>query len=248
MNKFIFAFAAIVVLSISTSFQAAYINPTINPNPTFIDSEELKYVLHYGFISAGEAVISLKQETLNSKSVFHAVAKANTTGLTEKLFKVLDIYESYFEPASNLPLKTIRNIHEGNYKQYNEVLFDHEKNMVKSQLSGDHKVPVNFLDMVYIEIMKNYSDKTVKVSVLGFSQGTATACRWLVNSKVKVDKLILWGGTIPPEINTEVSIKILEASNLSIVIGDKDEFIEETTRQHRRNFAPSRSWRRAAPA
>jgi len=99
--------------------------------------------------------------------------------------------------------------------------------MTKEDRLNEIKDYINFLDMVYIEIMKNYSDKTVKVSVLGFSQGTATACRWLVNSKVKVDKLILWGGTIPPEINTEVSIKILEASNLSIVIGDKDEFIEE---------------------
>ena len=148
MNRFILVFVTIVVLTLSTSFQTSTVNPIINPLPTFLDSEELKYSLHYGFITGGAAIISLKQESLNGSTVFHAAVKANTTGLVDKLFKVLDIYESYFDPNSNLPVKTIRNIHEGNYKQYNEVWFDHDKNTVKSQLTGEHKVPEKILDMV----------------------------------------------------------------------------------------------------
>jgi predicted esterase len=99
--------------------------------------------------------------------------------------------------------------------------------MTKEDRLNEIKDYVNFLDILYNEVMSNITGNTVKVTVLGFSQGTATACRWVVNSKIKVDKLILWGGTIPPDINTKASEKILEASNLAIVIGNKDEFIDE---------------------
>lgn len=99
--------------------------------------------------------------------------------------------------------------------------------MTKEDRLNEIKDYVNFLDILYNEVMIKIPGNTIKVTVLGFSQGTATACRWVVNSKVKVDKLILWGGTIPPDINFIESGKILEASNLAIVVGDKDEFIDE---------------------
>jgi predicted esterase len=99
--------------------------------------------------------------------------------------------------------------------------------MTKEDRLNEIKDYVNFLDILYNEVMIKIPGNTIKVTVLGFSQGTATACRWVVNSKIKVDKLILWGGTIPPDIHSIESEKILEASNLAIVVGDKDEFIDE---------------------
>jgi predicted esterase len=99
--------------------------------------------------------------------------------------------------------------------------------MTKEDRLNEIKDYVNFLDILYNEVMSKIQGIKIKVTVLGFSQGTATACRWVVNSKIKVEKLILWGGTIPPDINNKESEKILEASNLAIVIGDKDEFIDE---------------------
>ena len=99
--------------------------------------------------------------------------------------------------------------------------------MTKEDRLNEIKDYINFLNMVYSEVMCNFSTKPTKISVLGFSQGAATACRWVVDSGIKFDQLILWGGTIPPDINNKESEKILEASNLAIVIGDKDEFIDE---------------------
>ncbi len=133
---------------LSTSFQTNTVKPPINPDPAFIEGEELKYSLHYGIITAGLGIVTLNNESFNSIPVFHAIIKAHTVGLADKLFKVLDIYESYFLPSSNLPVRTIRNIHEGNYKQYNDVGFDHDNNTITSKLSGEHKVPENILDMV----------------------------------------------------------------------------------------------------
>ena len=121
----------------------------ISPVPAFIEGEELSYTLHYGFIKAGEAKISLTRELFGGKlDMFHATAKAVTTGLAKTLFPVVDIYESVFDPVTNLPFRSIRNVKEGSYKQYNEVYFDHYQNIVKSQLSGEHKVPPLIHDMV----------------------------------------------------------------------------------------------------
>lgn len=39
------------------------------------------------------------------------------------------------------------------------------------------------------------------VTVLGFSQGAATACRWIMQTNMMVEKLILWSGVFPPDID-----------------------------------------------
>jgi hypothetical protein len=121
----------------------------ISSFPAFQDNEELVFTLHYGIIKGGEAIVTLKKESFdNTQEVFHAVAKAHTTGLANKIFRVLDIYESYFDVRTNLPVKSIRDIREGNYKYYNEVSFNHRENTINSQRSGIHKVPANIHDMV----------------------------------------------------------------------------------------------------
>ena len=47
-----------------------------------------------------------------------------------------------------MPVKSVRDISEGNYKWYNETLFDHENDSVYSQRSGSVKVPDNIQDIV----------------------------------------------------------------------------------------------------
>ena len=122
--------------------------PSISTNPAFKHGEQLKYLLHYGFITGGEAIISTSLVKTDSNTLFHSVAQAKTTGLVDKIFRVNDIYESYYNPSDNLPVKSIRNIHEGNYKYYNEVMFNRKDTTVFSQKSGVHKVPEKLLDMV----------------------------------------------------------------------------------------------------
>jgi hypothetical protein len=118
---------------------------------SFKDGEELIYTLHYGIITAGSASVKINEEKFGGQmDVFHAVGEGKTTGLANKLFKVLDIYESYFDINSNLPIKTIRNIHESNYKNFNEVYFYQHDHYVKCSKGEIHKVPENILDMVSV--------------------------------------------------------------------------------------------------
>ncbi len=110
--------------------------------------EKLTYLAHFGFINAGEATFSLERTTLDSVEVYHAVAEANTIGVADKIYKVRDVYESYFDVETGLPYLAIRNIKEGNYRYYNEVKFYHEQQKVISQKSGEHEVAPTILDMV----------------------------------------------------------------------------------------------------
>lgn len=116
--------------------------------PAFKHGEELNYVLKYGFIKGGEAVIKVFSEDYKGQNVVHAIASAHTTGVADKVFKVIDTYESYFTTDSNLPLRAVRNIREGGYKFYGEDHFDHDKNTVINVKKGVQKVPDNILDII----------------------------------------------------------------------------------------------------
>ncbi len=118
--------------------------------PVFLDGELLKFKIRYGIITGGEVTISAKKTYLNDKQVFHTVLAGKTTGLIDKIYKVHDIYESFFDTATNLPDKAIRNIREGSYRYYDEVLYNQEELYVESQRNGKVEVPKNTLDMASV--------------------------------------------------------------------------------------------------
>ncbi|MEN9443190.1 MAG: hypothetical protein RIS47_80 [Bacteroidota bacterium] len=106
--------------------------PKVLPNEAFNDSEILKYEMHYGFIVGGRATATLTKVVLNGQTVLHAKGEAKTVGMADMLFKVYDVYESWFDAATNLPVKAIRNINEGRYKNYSESVFYQDRDSVYS--------------------------------------------------------------------------------------------------------------------
>jgi hypothetical protein len=136
----------------------------------FKAGEELTYSMSYGFIHGGNANIVLKMAEHERKKVYHARVTAKSVGITDKLFKIEDIYESYFDMQTGLPYKSIRNISEGSYKDYNEVTFARKDCTVYSQKSGIHKVPPDILDIVSsLFYLRNMSlDKLKKGDVIEF--------------------------------------------------------------------------------
>ena len=74
---------------------------------------------------------------------------------------------------------------------------------------------VRYLDAVYGATRRN-----AKVTALGFSQGTATVCRWAALGSSRIDRLILWGGEVPPDLD----LKLLRVPKLLLVYGTQDEF------------------------
>lgn len=83
-----------------------------------------------------------------------------------------------------------------------------------------------YLDSVYEHFRESIS-KVEKVGILGFSQGVATACRWIANSKYSFHFLINWAGAFPPDLNFEKAIQRMNDIPLWMALGDEDEYITD---------------------
>ena len=139
-------------LIIPLVFITVFLTEDFGQAKSYQPGEKVTYIIHYGLVTGGVATMELNKETLNGKEVFHSVMTGRTTGLADVIFKVLDIYESYIDPATELPILSIRNISEGRYRRYNEVTFDHttrkDSAILASDLTGIHIAPKGIHDIL----------------------------------------------------------------------------------------------------
>jgi len=63
--------------------------------------------------------------------------------------------------------------------------------------------------------------------LLGFSQGVATACRWLTEARQPFQALINWAGAFPPDLDYQVAYRQLVDVPTYLVLGDADPYISE---------------------
>ena len=81
-----------------------------------------------------------------------------------------------------------------------------------------------YLDLIMRGI-RQQAPPLVKIKVLGFSQGTATVCRWLAESKLAIDQLFLWAGTFPEDISFPFPNTNLIKTPVTLVYGENDPLI-----------------------
>lgn len=83
----------------------------------------------------------------------------------------------------------------------------------------------------YLEYLTAIYEKEVcrplRVTIFGFSQGSATASRWAVSGKVKFDRLVLWSGIFPPDMDFESGYQILKEKEIKLVYGTSDPFLTD---------------------
>ncbi len=123
---------------------------TMAQQALFAEGEKLTYEAYYGWITGANAVLELKKTTYNNDTLFFARASGYSVGMIDKLYQVIEIFDSYFSIDGNyLPVKAVENVSEGpKYKRLNVYLFDQQKNKVWSKTSGNHKVPDNTYDIL----------------------------------------------------------------------------------------------------
>lgn len=147
MKKYIILCLLYILCITGESFSQT--KPQIKKYKAFTSGERLKYKMRYGFLQAGEGTVEVKLSAYKDKTVFHARIVAQTKGVADKLFRVKDVYESYFDTKTCLPDKAIRDIREGNYTYYDEVFYNHNEGTVYSQKNDStFTVPEGILDMV----------------------------------------------------------------------------------------------------
>jgi len=86
---------------------------------------------------------------------------------------------------------------------------------------------VRYLDAVYADVLRSLDRAEVTVHALGFSQGTSTVSRWAAMGNAKIDRLTLWGGEFPPDLDLTVDAFVtrLRGVQLTLVYGRSDEYI-----------------------
>jgi predicted esterase len=85
---------------------------------------------------------------------------------------------------------------------------------------------VRYLDRVYDDVFGSLDRAQVSVHALGFSQGAATVSRWAALGDARVDRVVLWGGELPPDLDlTRPSVvDRLRSARLTLVHGAADEY------------------------
>jgi hypothetical protein len=145
MWKFLLLFLSFVLVNQNQIGQT----PQILPNNYYSPGEVLTYNLRYGFIVGGDARLELNESASSNKKLLYIKGTIRTVGIADKIFKVKDIYESYFDQETGIPVLAIQNIQEGkSYKYFNEVIYNRLDSTIKSTKSGVHKVPVNIMDIM----------------------------------------------------------------------------------------------------
>jgi predicted esterase len=83
---------------------------------------------------------------------------------------------------------------------------------------------VAYLDALYDHVCAGVERARIRVHAFGFSQGAATASRWVVLGSSALDTLILWGAGLPPDLPPE-GIQRLRKVELLVVAGTRDEYV-----------------------
>jgi len=98
--------------------------------------------------------------------------------------------------------------------------------MTRADRDTDIADYVRYLDLLYEEIMSAVGKKA-RVTVLGFSQGGATANRWLTRGKARARRLFMWGALIAADIDLKHAASFFRNLDLTLIYGTRDKFADE---------------------
>jgi predicted esterase len=94
----------------------------------------------------------------------------------------------------------------------------------------------NFLTTVFEQFTAQLP-QDVKIILFGFSQGCATQLRWILRGCPKFDNLILWGGTLPEDLDYQPFENYFSNKKLHFIVGNTDEFINQKAIDWHLDFA-----------
>lgn len=97
--------------------------------------------------------------------------------------------------------------------------------MTKEDRLTDIENYISYLNTVYSKVTAGTDLKNVKISIIGFSQGSATASRWASHINGKLDRLILWAGIFPPDLDYKLAKDAFKNIDVKYVYGVNDPYL-----------------------
>jgi predicted esterase len=96
--------------------------------------------------------------------------------------------------------------------------------MTRDDRENEIRDYVGYLDTLLATLRARLTGRP-RVIVVGFSQGAATGARWVSQGNAVVDHLVLWGGTVPPEIDLAGGPSVFRDVPVTLVAGTRDQYI-----------------------
>jgi hypothetical protein len=106
------------------------------------------YTLYFGVIPVGTADLEITERIeLKNSPVFHIVGKARTASFFDWFFKVRDVYETFIDTNTLLPISFKRDVNEGGYLINQKYQFNHQDRVVTTKDSS-FSIFINTQDML----------------------------------------------------------------------------------------------------
>lgn len=90
-----------------------------------------------------------------------------------------------------------------------------------------------WLDLVHDEVVRESTSSqgvAPTVAVLAFSQGVATAMRWIAEGRVSPTRFVAWAGGVAQDVDRAAFERQMRGVEMMLVAGDTDQFATEVNR------------------
>jgi hypothetical protein len=139
-------FLAVAEIAFDPSF--AYGAQRASRQSAFSTGERLVFDVGYGFITAGEAIMSVPQyDTVAGNQCFKVMFQVNSTPTFSWFYEVRDRYETYLDVEGIFPWRFEQHIKEGKYRRDFSAQFDQVNHLAKTS-EGEFTIPPYVHDIV----------------------------------------------------------------------------------------------------
>lgn len=128
--------------------------PRYVENNAFGPGERLEFSVEYGILKAGTAVLAVTgPEQYDGLLAYRISATAHSNPAFSTFFEVNDLNEAYLDIVQFHTLRFFKNLHEGDFRYQEEVLFDQDAGMVYYPEETDSslmamEIPAHALDVL----------------------------------------------------------------------------------------------------
>jgi predicted esterase len=84
-----------------------------------------------------------------------------------------------------------------------------------------------YLNLLWDTVLAGRDPQKLRITLMGFSQGAATLCRWLNANHIRADRVLLWAGFFPNGIADVIDPAKLASIETTYIYGRQDEYIEQ---------------------
>lgn len=109
---------------------------------SFLRGEKIKYKVHYGFVNAGEAIMTIDDnyEKINGATCYQILVEGNSIGMFDFFLPIRDQWGTYIDTTNIIPHKFFMKIAEGKYRKHEIIEFDQNEHKadVKKYHTKDH--------------------------------------------------------------------------------------------------------------